>query len=76
MKFDLPADDEELVRQVCDHIRANRSDDHGDMLLTMARKYRFAGYIGTIAHLFSEVESLQERVEYLERKRSWFTWLW
>jgi len=68
--FDLPASDEDLVDQVTDFVE-EYDVDHSEMLLKMARKYRFAGYIGTISHLFKEVKRLQEEVDSLKKKQRW-----
>ena len=46
MFFTLPSDDSSLVQQVYEHVNENsESIDIADMLLAMAKKYRFAGYI-------------------------------
>ena len=54
MHFALPASDADLVDQVFEFVE-EYDVDHGEMLLGMARKYRFAGYIGTISYLFTKV---------------------
>jgi hypothetical protein len=69
--FDLPASDEDLVDQVTDFVEEYDGVDHSEMLLKMARKYRFAGYIGTISHLFKEVKRLQGEVDALKKKQRW-----
>ena len=69
IKFELPATDAELVNQVFDFIDNSDPDvlNHGTMLLNMARKYRFSGYIGAIHFLFAEIETLRkERVDLAE----------
>ena len=66
--FDLPATDHELVDQVFDFIHDNPNADIADMLLKTARKYRFAGYIGSIDYLFVEVEELRETIETLRNE--------
>ena len=65
IKFDLPATDAELINQVDEFINDSDLDtlNPGSMLLNMARKYRFAGYIGSIHHLFAEISSLREDIE-------------
>jgi hypothetical protein len=68
--FDLPANDEDLVSQVEDFIE-EYDIEHSEMLLKMARKYRFAGYIGAISQLFKEVKKLQEEVDSLKKKQRW-----
>jgi hypothetical protein len=68
--FNLPANDEDLVDQVEDFVE-EYDVDHSEMLLKMARKYRFAGYIGTISHLFKEVNKLRAEVEALKKKQKW-----
>jgi hypothetical protein len=41
----------------------------------MARKYRFAGYIGTISYLFAKVDALQREVDELRTQKSrWWPW--
>ena len=74
--FNLPANDSELVTQVFNHIAEDHEFDASETLLTMARKYRFAGYIGSIEFLFAEVKRLSEEVislnEKLRKKRSWW----
>ena len=87
IKFELPATDSELVNQVFDFIDNSDPNElnHGHMLLKMARKYRFAGYIGSIHYLYAEIASLQEEMEkmknamrYLHQQHSkpltWWTW--
>jgi hypothetical protein len=68
--FDLPASDSELVDQVLEHLD-DCDVDPDEMLLSMARKYRFAGYIGSITCLFRRIESLQEEVDALRKKQRW-----
>ena len=79
--FTLPSNDYELVDQVYEHINENsESIDIADMLSAMAKKYRFAGYIGTIDYLFIELQGLKlelqntkDELEKLKnKKRSWF----
>lgn len=87
--FKLPATDSELVNQVFDFIDESDQDElnHGYMLLTLARKYRFAGYIGSIHYLYSEIASLRQEMEkmagamrYLNKEleqvklRTWWGW--
>jgi NADH pyrophosphatase NudC (nudix superfamily) len=83
IKFELPATDLELVNQVFDFIDNSDPDElnHGQMLLKMARKYRFAGYIGSIHYLYAEIASLQEEMEkmknamrYLHKPLTWWSW--
>ena len=89
IKFDLPATDVELVNQVFDFIDKSDQEEfnHGQMLLKMARKYRFAGYIGAIQYLFSEIASLNEEMKQmknamqylhhrLEQPRTWWDWFY
>ena len=66
--FDLPATDPELVDQVYDFIHDNPNADIAEMLLKIARKYRFAGYIGAIDYLFVEIDELKETVENLRKE--------
>ena len=68
--FDLPASDSELVDQVLEHLD-DCTVEPDEMLLNMARKYRFAGYIGSITCLFRRIESLQEEVDALRKKQRW-----
>ena len=68
--FDLPANDSELVDQVLEHLD-DCTVEPDEMLLHMARKYRFAGYIGSITCLFRRIESLQEEVDALRKKQRW-----
>ena len=81
MFFTLPSDDSSLVQQVYEHVNENsESIDIADMLLAMAKKYRFAGYIGTIDYLFIELQGLKfelratkDELEKLKnKKKSWF----
>jgi hypothetical protein len=51
----------------------NEDINQGDMLLKMARKYRFAGYIGSIDFLFSEIYLLREEIREL-RENTWWNW--
>ena len=64
--FDLPATDFELVQQVFDFIEENPEVNRGDILIRMARKYRFAGYIGTLEFLSAEVRELKETIRELK----------
>ena len=73
MRFELPATDEELVKQVFDFVDSN-TIDHGDMLLKMARRYRFAGYIGCIDYLFREIDALREEIHQIHRN-SWYNYI-
>jgi hypothetical protein len=66
--FDLPATDPELVDQVFDFIHNNPNADIAETLLKIARKYRFAGYIGAIDYLFVEIEELKETVDDLRKE--------
>jgi hypothetical protein len=61
--FDLPASDFELVQQVFEFIDENQDVNRGDILLRMARKYRFAGYIGTIEYLSAEIRELSDEID-------------
>jgi hypothetical protein len=71
--FKLPANDAELVEQVYDHIDNNGDFSSTEMLLDMARKYRFAGYIGTIEYLFEEIRRLSKEIETLKnKKKGWW----
>jgi len=80
--FDLPANDFELVQQVVDFIEENPEVNRGDVLIRMARKYRFAGYIGTLEFLTSEIQELRQDVHILREvvkrlsKPSLFTRWW
>ena len=66
--FDLPATDFELVQQVFDFIEENPGVNRGDILIRMARKYRFAGYIGTLEFLSAEVRELKETIRELKQE--------
>ena len=72
LRFDLPATDSELVDQVVDFLVDD--PNAGDMLLNMSRKYRFAGYIGSIEHLCREVSRLKDEIRQM-KKNSWSTYL-
>jgi len=62
--FTLPSTDVELVDQVYEHInQKSESIDVSHTLLAMAKKYRFAGYIGAIDYLFNEIQNLKEELE-------------
>lgn len=73
VKFDLPASDRELVDQVFNFLASNKNVEQGEMLLNMARKYRFAGYIGSIDFLFSEIYLLREEIKDI-RENTWWNW--
>jgi len=61
--FTLPSTDEQLVQQVFVHIDDNSENiDVSDMLVHMAKKYRFAGYIGTLDYLFVEIQKLKDEL--------------
>jgi hypothetical protein len=74
--FNLPSNDSQLVKQVVVHIDENSEIiSISDMLVNMSRKYRFAGYIGTLEHLFQEIKMLRDELDELKsknKKRSWF----
>jgi hypothetical protein len=79
--FQLPSNDIQLADQVYSHIVENSEVlDARETLTNMAKKYRFAGYIGFIQYLFVEVERLKEELaktrEELEKakskKKGWF----
>ena len=81
MNFQLPANDLDLVNQVYDHIDDSVDFDPAVTLLSMSRKHRFAGYIGSIDFLFDKLDSLTEQVKDLNKelekmkkakKSSWF----
>ena len=81
MNFQLPADDQDLVTQVYNHIEDSADFDAAMTLLSMSRKHRFAGYIGSIEFLFEKLDSLTEQVKDLNKdieklkknkKVSWF----
>lgn len=62
--FTLPSDDSQLVDQVYNHIDSNSETINiSTMLIEMAKKYRFAGYIGTLDYLFIEIQNLKEELE-------------
>ena len=62
--FTLPSDDSQLVEQVYNHIDSNSETINISTMLTeMAKKYRFAGYIGTLDYLFNEIQHLKEELE-------------
>ena len=79
--FTTPSSDVELVDQVYEHInQTSETIDISNMLLAMAKKYRFAGYIGTLDYLFVEIQNmkyeLQKTKDELQKvknkKWSWF----
>lgn len=81
MNFQLPANDQDLVNQVYNHIDDSADFDAAVTLLSMSRKHRFAGYIGSIDFLFEKLETLTEQVKDLNKelekmkkskKTSWF----
>ena len=81
IKFILPSDDFSLAVQVFEHVNNNsKTIDISNMLLAMAKKYRFAGYIGTLDYLFVEIQNmkyeLQKTKDELQKvknkKWSWF----
>ena len=74
MRFTLPANDLNLVDQFVQHVRDDDECIDIDSTLTfMPRKYRFAGYIGTLHYLMEEVRTLKEQVQELKKvKRGWF----
>ena len=82
IRFDLPANDEELVEQVFDFLNENQGINPSVVLTKLARKYRFAGYIGSIEFLFAwnheledEVRNLREKLEKREEpQKSWWNW--
>jgi hypothetical protein len=62
--FQIPANDEQLAEQV--HVHVSNHEEEVDMtkfLSNIAKKYRFAGYIGTIDFLFEEVKNLKVELE-------------
>jgi len=69
---DLQQTDQELVQQMFEFIDANRDADKCDMILKMTPQYRFAGYIGSIQYLFSEIDTLKREIAELKQP-SWLT---
>jgi hypothetical protein len=75
--FILPSNDVELVDQVYEHINQNSETvDVSHTLLAMAKKYRFAGYIGILDYLFIEIQNLKNELqktkdELKNKKRPW-----
>ena len=62
--FTTPSSDVELVDQVYEHInQTSETIDISNMLLAMAKKYRFAGYIGTLDYLFIEIQNLKDELQ-------------
>ena len=62
--FQLPSDDLSLSHQVYTHLSDHTEEVDASKLLTnMAKKYRFAGYIGSIDFLFDEMKKLKENLE-------------
>ena len=62
--FTTPSSDMELVDQVYEYINQNsESIDVSQILLAMAKKYRFAGYIGTLDYLFIEIQNLKDELQ-------------
>lgn len=62
--FTLPSDDSSLTEQVFEHVHNNSEKiDISGTLLALAKKYRFAGYIGTLDYLFIEIQNLKEELE-------------
>ena len=62
--FKLPSTDVELVDQVYENINQNSETiDISHTLLSMAKKYRFAGYIGTLDYLFIEIQNLKDELQ-------------
>jgi len=86
IRFDLPANDNELVEQVFEFLNDNQGINPSEVLVKLARKYRFAGYIGSIEFLFAwnvelenELDKMRDRIEALEKReepppKSWWTW--
>lgn len=72
--FRLPANDLELVEQVTDFIRDNEEYVELDLTLSkLARKYRFAGYVGALHYLMQEVRDLKQEIAQLRQpKKGWF----
>ena len=79
--FQLPANDAELVDQVYNHIEDSAEYDSAETLLSMSRKYRFAGYIGSFDYLFVKFYELTEEIKILKaeieklkkpKKSSWW----
>jgi hypothetical protein len=81
IRFDLPATDSELVQQVYDFIDTNDNVIISDILLKLARKYRFAGYIGSIDYLSTCIRDLQDEILELRadvreaQQRTWWSWI-
>jgi hypothetical protein len=62
--FQIPANDEQLAEQVHAHMSDHEDEvDMNKFLSSIAKKYRFAGYIGTIDFLFEEVKKLKVELE-------------
>ena len=74
MEFQVPATDIQLSNQVYAHVSDHTEDvDMSEFLVSIPKKYRFAGYIGCIDFLFEEVTRLKTELEKIKKqKRSWF----
>ena len=74
LKFELPGTDEDLVRQVVTFLEDGGGDDENfpQVFIRMARKYRFAGYIGAITYLNNEVQVLRDELDELKNRTVWW----
>ena len=64
MEFQVPATDIQLSNQVYAHVSDHMEDvDMSEFLVSIPKKYRFAGYIGCIDFLFEEVTRLKTELE-------------
>jgi len=63
IQFNIPATDEQLSTQVYVHVSDHEEEiDMGKFLIGIAKKYRFAGYIGCIDFMFEELQKLKKEL--------------
>ena len=81
INFEIPANDLQLTSQVFSHISNHEKEvDMSELLTNIGKKYRFAGYIGSIDYIFFELLKLKEDLEKAKmeienlkkKKKTWF----
>jgi hypothetical protein len=63
--FTMPAKDDQLAFEVYNYLYKHKDVSIGKVLVSLPRKFKFAGYIGSIMHLSDENEQLRSSLMWL-----------
>ena len=64
IEFQIPSTDLQLSSQVFEHLTNHEDEvDMREFLTGISKKYRFAGYIGSLDFLFGEIAILKDKLE-------------